>query len=88
MYYILTRKENNMSLTSTVTFRTTPELKERVDNLAKRTRRSSGFYYNVLLEDYLSEIEDIYDAIDISEKVRAGKEKTYSSDEIRKELGL
>ena len=88
MYYILTRKENNMSLTSTVTFRTTPELKERVDNLAKRTRRSSGFYYNVLLEDYLSEIEDIYDAIDISEKVRAGKEKTYSSGEIRKELGL
>lgn len=88
MYYILTRKENNMSLTSTVTFRTTPELKERVDNLAKRTRRSAGFYYNVLLEDYLSEIEDIYDAIDISEKVRAGKEKTYSSDEVRKELGL
>ena len=68
-----------MALTSTVTFRTTPELKERVDNLAKRTRRSSGFYYNV---------EDIYDAVDISERVRAGKEKTYSSDEIRKELGL
>ena len=40
------------------------------------------------LEDYLSEIEDIYDAVDISERVRAGKEKTYSSDEIRKELGL
>ena len=69
-----------MALTSTVTFRTTPELKERVDNLAKRTRRSAGFYYNILLEDYLSEIEDIYDAVDISERVRAGKEKTYSSD--------
>ena len=88
MYYILIREVNDMALTSTVTFRTTPELKERVDNLAKRTRRSSGFYYNVLLEDYLSEIEDIYDAVDISERVRAGKEKTYSSDEIRKELGL
>ena len=88
MYYILTRKGKDMALTSTVTFRTTPELKERVDNLAKRTRRSSDFYYNVLLEDYLSEIEDIYDAMDISEKVRAEKEKTYSSDEIRKELGL
>ena len=88
MYYILISEVNDMALTSTVTFRTTPELKERVDNLAKRTRRSSGFYYNVLLEDYLSEIEDIYDAIDISEKVRAGKEKTYSSAEIRKDLGL
>ena len=88
MYYILIREVNDMALTSTVTFRTTPELKERVDNLAKRTRRSSDFYYNVLLEDYLSEIEDIYDAVDISERVRAGKEKTYSSDEVRKELGL
>ena len=77
-----------MALTATVTFRTTPELKARVDELARRTKRSSGFYYNTLLEDYLSEIEDIYDAVDIRERVRAGKEKTYSSDEIRKELGL
>ena len=88
MYYILIGTKKDMALTATVSFRTTPELKERVNNLAKRTRCSSDFYYNVLLEDYLSEIEDIYDAIDISKKVRAGKEKTYSSDEVRKELGL
>ena len=88
MYYILIGTKKDMALTATVSFRTTPELKERVNNLAKRTRSSSDFYYNVLLEDYLSEIEDIYDAMDISEKVRAEKEKTYSSDEIRKELGL
>lgn len=77
-----------MALTATVIFRTTPELKERVDNLSKRTKRSSAFYYNTLLENHLSDIEDIYDAVDIRERVRAGKEKTYSSDEIRKELGL
>ena len=75
-----------MALTATVTFRTTPELKERVDNLAKRTRRSSGFYYNALLEDYLDDLEDIYDAIQISERVRAGKEKTYSLEDVAKEL--
>lgn len=77
-----------MALTAAVTFRATPELKERVDMLAQRTKRSSGFYYNVLLEDYLSDVEDIYDAVAISERIRAGKEKTYSSDEIRKELRL
>lgn len=77
-----------MALTATVTFRTTPELKERVDNLSKRTKRSSTFYYNTLLENHLSDIEDIYDAVDIRERVKAGKEKTYSSDEIRKGLGL
>ncbi len=76
-----------MALTATVTFRTTPELKERIDNLAKRTRRSSGFYYNVLLEDYLDDLEDVYDAIQISERVRSGKEKTYVLEDVARELG-
>ena len=76
-----------MALTATVTFRTTPELKERIDNLAKRTRRSSGFYYNVLLEDYLDDLEDVYDGIQISERVRSGKEKTYVLEDVARELG-
>ena len=40
-----------MALTATVTFRTTPELKERVNFLAKETRRPTSFYYNLLLEE-------------------------------------
>lgn len=75
-------------MTATVTFRTTPENKSRIEALAKRTKRSAGFYYNVLLEDYLDDLEDIYDAIQIGERVRSGKEKTYSAEEVRKELGL
>lgn len=77
-----------MAMTATVTFRTTPENKARVEELAKRTKRSAAFYYNVLLEDYLDDIEDIYDAIQIRERVKAGKEKTYTAEEVRKELGL
>ena len=41
---------------------------------------------NVLLEEYLEDIEDIYDAIQIRENVRTGKEKTYSFDSIKKEM--
>lgn len=77
-----------MALTATVTFRTNPEYKARVEALAKRTRRSAGFYYNILLEDYLDDIEDIYDAIEISERIKAGKERTYTAEEVRKELDL
>lgn len=77
-----------MALTATVTFRTNPEYKARVEELAKRTRRSAGFYYNILLEDYLDDIEDIYDAIEISERIKAGKERTYTAEEVRKELDL
>lgn len=72
----------------TATFRTKPELKNRIDFLAKETHRSTSFYYNLLLEDYLDDLEDIY----LSEKaltdIRSGKEKTYSADEVYKDLGL
>ena len=54
-----------MEMTATVTFRTTPELKSRVDFLAKETRRPSSFYFNLLLEEHLEDLEDIY----LSEKV-------------------
>lgn len=75
-----------MSLNATATFRTTPELKQRIDNLAKATKRSAGFYYNILLEDYLDDLEDIYLGQMVSEEVRAGKQKTYSLDSVIEEF--
>ncbi len=74
-------------MTTTVTFRTSTENKARVEELAKKTRRSAAFFYNILLEEHLDELEDIYDAIDVREKVKAGKEKTYSLESVAKELG-
>lgn len=77
-----------MALSATATFRTTPELKSRIDFLAKETRRPTSFYYNLLLEDYLDDIEDIYLSEKILTDIRSGKEKTYSADEVYKELGI
>lgn len=77
-----------MALTATATFRTKPELKNRIDFLAKETHRSTSFYYNLLLEDYLDELEDIYLSEKVLTDIRSGKEKTYSADEVYKELGL
>lgn len=74
-------------MTTTVTFRTSPENKARVEELAKRTRRSAAFYYNILLEEHLDDLEDIYDAIEARENVRKGKEKTHSLESVAKELG-
>ena len=48
-----------MALTATATFRTSSEFKKRIDNLAKETKRSAGFFYNLLLEEHLDELEDI-----------------------------
>lgn len=77
-----------MSLSATASFRTTPELKNRIDFLAKETRRPTSFYYNLLLEDYLDDIEDIYLSEKVLADIRSGKEKTYSADEVYKELGI
>lgn len=77
-----------MPMTATATFRTKPELKSRMDFLAKETHRPTSFYYNLLLEDYLDDLEDIYLSEQVLENIRRGKEKTYSSEEVFKELGL
>jgi len=77
-----------MALTATATFRTKPELKERVKFLAKATRRPTSFFYNLLLEDYLDDIEDIYLSEKVLEDIRSGKEKTYSAEEVFAEAGL
>ncbi len=77
-----------MTATATVSFRTSPDLKQRVSFLAKKTRRSTSFYYNLLLEEYLDELEDIYLAEEVAAEIKSGKQKTYSADEVYKELGL
>lgn len=77
-----------MAMTVTATFRTSPELKKRVELLAKETQRSSSFYLNLLLEEYLEDLEDIYLSHRVLEGIKSGKEKTYTSEEVRQELGL
>ena len=77
-----------MAKTATATFRTTPELKSRVDFLAKETRRPSSFYFNLLLEEHLEDLEDIYLSEKVLQDIRSGKEKTYTTEEVCKELGL
>ena len=77
-----------MAMTATVTFRTTPELKSRVDFLAKETRRSSSFYFNLLLEEHLEDLEDIYLSEKVLQDIRSGKEKTYTAEEVFAEAGL
>ena len=73
---------------TTVTFRLSPELKARVDNLAKMTRRSSSSFYSQLVEEHIGELEEIYRYLAIREGIKAGTIKTYTTEEVEKELGL
>lgn len=72
----------------TVSIRFTPDIEQRLDNLAQVTGRTKSFYLREMVERYLEEIEDIYLAADIAEKVKSGKIKTISHEEMRKRLEL
>ena len=73
---------------TTATFRLSPDLKARVDNLARKTNRSSSYFYNQLVADHIDELEDIYDCFAIIENVKKGKEKTVLLGKVMSDYGL
>ena len=60
-----------------VTFRISSELKVRVDNLVRKTNRSSSYFYNQLVIDHINEIEDAYDCLEIMESVKKVRKRPY-----------
>lgn len=68
--------------------RLAPETEKRLDELAARTGRSKAYYLREAIEEYLDDMEDYYLAVEVAERVRSGKEKTYSLEQVRQELGL
>ena len=64
------------------TIRLNPEVESRLDLLAQETGRSKAFYLRQLIEDNLSDLEDIYLAEARLENLRAGKSSTLSADEV------
>lgn len=65
-----------------------PEVEARLDALAARTGRTKAYYLRKLITENLEDLEDLYDAMEISERIRRGEEKTYPLAEVIRELGL
>lgn len=68
--------------------RLAPETEKRLDVLAKKTGRTKAFYLRQLIENGLDEMEECYLALEVLERIKSGKEKTYTAAEVRKRLGL
>ena len=65
-----------------------PATEQRLDRLAARTGRTKAYYLRELIENGLDDLEDYYLAGATMERVRKGEEKVYSTEEVRKDLGL
>ena len=60
----------------------------RLDQLAARTGRTKAYYLRELIAGGLDELEEAYLAAAALERVRAGREKVYTAEQVRTELGL
>ena len=65
-----------------------PEAEERLNLLTAKTGHSKEFLLMEMIERGMEDIEDYYMSIEVLEHIRAGKERVYSSAEVRRELGL
>ena len=65
-----------------------PEIESRLEALAKATGRSKTFYAREAIIEYLEDIEDIYLAEKRLEDIRAGRSRTFTLEEVERELGL
>ena len=63
-------------------------IEDRLERLAKKTGRTKTFYAREAILRHIEDIEDVYEAERALERVRAGKEKTHSLNEVSKRLGL
>ena len=77
-----------MSGRGATSVRLSPELDERLDVLVAQTGRAKAYYLRELVERGLEDLEDYYFASEVLERVRVGEERVYSSEELRKDLGL
>ncbi|MCG5500573.1 type II toxin-antitoxin system RelB family antitoxin [Ectothiorhodospira lacustris] len=68
--------------------RLAPEIEKRLDFLATRTGRTKAYYLREIIERGLADMEDYYLASEVLERVRKGQEQVYSSEDVRKDLGL
>ena len=63
-------------------------IEKRLEKLAKRTGRTKTFYAREAILKHIENLEDVYEAERVFERVRAGKEKTHTLDEVAKHLDL
>ena len=68
--------------------RLAPDIEKRLDSLASQTGRTKAFYLRQIIKQGIEDMEDYYLAAEVLERIRQGKEKVYSLEEVERDLGL
>ena len=65
-----------------------PAIEKRLERLAKRTGRTKTYYAREAILKHLEDLEDIYIADQVYERILRGEEKTIPLEEAMKRHGL
>jgi len=63
-------------------------IEKRLEKLARRTGRTKSFYVREAILEHLDDLEDLYQAERILERIRSGDEKTVPLEGVLKRHGL
>lgn len=58
-----------------------PEIENRLDALAKATGRTKTYYVREAILEHLDDLEDVYLADAVMERIRRGEERVLTSEE-------
>jgi RHH-type rel operon transcriptional repressor/antitoxin RelB len=75
-------------MATAVSLRLPEDVKKHLDKLSRRNGRSKTFYMVEAITEKIEDLEDFYLADQIAQRVRAGKEKTWSLNEVERDLGV
>lgn len=75
-------------MTRQTAIRLPDETYERLQTLAQRTGRTATYYIREAIEQHLDDLEDVYLAERALERLKRGETKTYTLEEVSRELGL
>ena len=64
------------------------EIETRLTVLAKKTGRTKSFYAREAILEYMDDLEDLYLSEQVLDRINQGKERTYSLEEVERELEL
>ena len=71
-----------------ISLRLPADVEARLNDLAVRTGRSKTFYATEAIREHIDDLEDLYLAEQRLIDLRAGRSRTYTLEEVERDLGL
>lgn len=71
-----------------IAVRLSKDLEARLDRLAKKTGRTKTYYVREAITEHLDEMEDVYLAQQVLERVRSGTEETIPLETLMQDYGV